>query len=431
MKKWAVCLLLTAYAVLSASDAAALQPLQTFLQSAQQYNPSNRESQADLDAALAQHTAAVGALLPSLRLSGAYTRNQYETVMSPGTPQETVITPEDQLDGAATLALPLIDLAGYWQTRATRAQARSSKWRQAATAIEVESRVVETYYQVIADVGLVAACERALEVSQAGLELARTLFQSGMVPSLDVDRAEAEVESQRQQLTAARFQLEVDARALRSLTGIEPDTTDIPSLNDDLHEEPPLETFESSDMDLPVLAAAVEDRRAQHEQTTAQRLATLPALGSSFTENATNASGLGGHEQYWQAMLTLSWGFDLPKYANISVNNARLRAAQAREDNQRLAAQDAIHRAWHAVQAAIARCRSARQQTRISRHAAELARDRYSVGMTTQLDLLQAERDAFKAEINQILTEADLADARAQLLLAAGRPLVSSNEVMP
>ena len=128
-------------------------------------------------------------------------------------------------------------------------------------------------------------------------------------------------------------------------------------------------------------------------------------------------------------MLTLTWNFDVPTYANIRVQNAQMRAAEAREERDRLASRDAIHRAWSMVQTVIARCRSARKQAQVSRHAAELVRDRYSVGSTTQLDLLQAERDAFAAEINQIQTDTDLANARAQLLLAAGRSVVSKNEV--
>ena len=56
-------------------------------------------------------------------------------------------------------------------------------------------------------------------------------------------------------------------------------------------------------------------------------------------------------------------------------------------------------------------------------YAAEQARNRYTSGTTMQLDLLQAQRDAFVAEVARIQADADLINARAQLRLAAGRSL--------
>jgi outer membrane protein TolC len=58
--------------------------------------------------------------------------------------------------------------------------------------------------------------------------------------------------------------------------------------------------------------------------------------------------------------------------------------------------------------------------------AAAQARSRYAVGNIAQLDLLQAQRDAFIADVNRIQADADLANARAQLRLASGRSLVES-----
>jgi len=58
--------------------------------------------------------------------------------------------------------------------------------------------------------------------------------------------------------------------------------------------------------------------------------------------------------------------------------------------------------------------------------AAAQARTRYAVGNIAQLDLLQAQRDAFIADVNRIQADAELANARTQLRLASGRSLVES-----
>jgi outer membrane protein TolC len=123
-------------------------------------------------------------------------------------------------------------------------------------------------------------------------------------------------------------------------------------------------------------------------------------------------------------VVALTWAFDLTTAANIRSQDALTAAASAREEGARLAARDAIHRAWNTVRTGIARSRSARAQLEASARAGELARDRYSVGAATQLDLLQAQRDAFGAEVARVQADADLVNARAQLRIAAGQSLL-------
>ena len=64
-------------------------------------------------------------------------------------------------------------------------------------------------------------------------------------------------------------------------------------------------------------------------------------------------------------------------------------------------------------------------------HAATQARDRYRAGTITQLDLLQAQRDAFNAEVSRIQADADLVNARAQLRLASGNSLLTETKGTP
>ena len=55
------------------------------------------------------------------------------------------------------------------------------------------------------------------------------------------------------------------------------------------------------------------------------------------------------------------------------------------------------------VEAGIVKSKAARAQSEASAHAAELAADRYSAGAATQLDVTQAQRDAFLAEASAVL----------------------------
>ena len=81
---------------------------------------------------------------------------------------------------------------------------------------------------------------------------------------------------------------------------------------------------------------------------------------------------------------------------------------------------DGIFRAWSTIEADIVRSRSARTQAAVAARAADVARTRYRSGVGTQLELIQADRDAFAAEAGRIQADADLLNARRQLRLLSG-----------
>jgi outer membrane protein TolC len=420
--------LLSVAGLLVASRASALQPLEEFLRGARSTSPDNAEARAVRRQLRAEADAALGRALPRLSLRGSYTRNEFETTLAlpeaDGGTTAVTLTPRDQLDGTAALEVPLVDLASFARIAAARTSARASAREEASTELRVEARISQDYYQLVANLALVEASRRALEVARASLRTADERHRAGTVPLLDVDRARAEVERNVQQLANADLQVSLVARALESQSGVAPALEGAARLTDDLREEPPLEHFQVPDEELPSLAAAIESRAAAEQQARAQRLSLVPSLDASLTQRATNAEGLGGRDAYWQAVVALTWSFDLTTVAGIRAGQAAADGARAREQRTRLAVRDAIHEAWARVRTNVARSRSARVQAEVSARAAELALDRYEVGETTQLDLLQAQRDAFAADAARIQADADLVNSRAQLRVAAGKSLL-------
>ncbi|WP_235969393.1 TolC family protein [Anaeromyxobacter diazotrophicus] len=424
-------------AVMAAAHASALQPLEEFLRGARASGADDAEARALHRQAGADAQGALGRALPRLSLRGTYTRNQYETdvdlpAAGGGTPATVTITPKGQLDGSATLDVPLVNLATFAGIAAARTGARAAGIAAAATDLRVQAQVAQDYYQLVANVSLVGSSKRALEVARASLQTAERLHAAGSVPLLDVDRAGGEVERDVQQVAAAELQVALVARALASASGVTPELDREVTLADDLHEEPPLERFQPPDDHLPSLAAAIERRVSAEQLATAQRLALVPSLSASITERGTNATGFSGREFYWQGVVALTWSFDLTTVANIRSQDAAADAARAREQRARLAARDDIHATWRTVATDIARSRSARVQAQVNARAAQLALERYQAGTATQLDLLQAQRDAFAADAGRIQADADLVNARAQLRIAAGVSLLEPRaEVAP
>jgi outer membrane protein TolC len=405
----------------------ALQPLTTFVDAARTHSPDAHELEANIDAQNAQSELALARLSPNVSLQGAYQRNEYAVVLplallNPRAPPTATLTltPANEFDLTFALGVPLVDVASYWRLGAAKLGIESAKFQLDATRLQVEAQVVQSYYQVVADLALLSTSQRALDLAKASDKVTRDRVALGRSPMLEQDRADAQVEQQVQQLAQAQLLLDTATQSLESLSGIKPDLgTATIALDDDLHDEKPWESF-LSEQPTPAVAATVSARAAAQRQIEAAWYTLLPVLSGSFSEHDGNYPGFSGKDSAWNLGLALRWSLDFSAYAGLHAQRANLAASLAREDRVRIALRDAVHNSWAAVRAAIARSRSARVQVTVTRHAEELAQTRYEAGSSTQLDLLQAQRDSFAADVARIQADADLVNARAQLRLAAG-----------
>jgi outer membrane protein TolC len=432
-------LVLTLGLVGLATPAAALQPLKQFIDASREHSPDARESRANEQAADAQTDVTLGRALPSIDLRGTYTWNQYAVVLplsllEPGAPANAVLTltPTNQLDFYATLSVPLVDLASFRRIKSSKTNLEAATQQDAAVQLQIESQVAQNYYQLVADLALARAAQRALEVAKASQELTRHRVELGQAPVLEDDRAAAQVEASIQQLAQTQLLISVATQALVSVSGIQPDISgDVAPLQDDLHPEPPVDQFQPPAGGTPGMAAAVLARQSAEQQAQAARFQMVPVLSGNVNEHTGNYLGFSGHDSAVTAGVGLNWYLDYTVYSAIRAQDAQVAVAEARVQRANQSTIDAIHNSWAAVAAAIARSHSARAQELVTRHAEDMAKDRYQLGATTQLDLLQAERDSFAAEVARIQADADLVNARTQLRLAAGTDPFASSGASP
>jgi len=418
----AIAALLLALAV--PRPASALQPIEEFVQSARILNPDNQEAQASLAAQDAQENVSVGHILPSGQARGVYTYNEFQIgpvgPLPPLLTRSVYLQRRNQLDAFFTINIPLVDLAAFQRISAAKSGAEAAQKQVDAAALQVSAVVAQNYFRLVAGQALVAASERALAVAQKNLQLSQTKLEEGKTGALDVDLARAGVERQNQLIAASRLQVTLAARALESASGVTPDLTEDATLNDDLHEEESLAAFQRPDTDLPALAAAIINRESAEKLARAQRMSLVPSLAASGTEHGTNAPSFVGAAWSYLGMLSLNWQLDYTTFAAMQLQDAAVAAAKAREERIRHQVHDAIHAAWSSVDSAIAQSRSARAQQQASSHASELAQVRYEAGRATEIEMLRSQDDAFMADVARIQADADLANARLQLRLAAG-----------
>ncbi|MDB4969776.1 MAG: outer rane efflux protein [Myxococcales bacterium] len=418
--------IIVALAIVAApAPAQALQPLAEFLAGARTASVDNREAAMTAVEQQEEALVALGRELPDVLVRGTYTRNQFAAVFpvqaQPGGPtMNLTIQPYDQWDLFLQADAPLIDFAGWARARATHRAAKAARYNVRATALEVQKQVARQYYTLIGADALRGSAQRTLAAAQSNAELTRERRAGGVATALDVERAQAEVERARQNIADAELQSELARRALTTLTGVTA-SAEIGGSEDDLHAEAPLEKWEATpEATIPTLAAAAEQARSAATNARAARLSLIPTLTATFVERVTNATSFTGQPNYFTFTLNANWRLDLTTIASIRVQSALAQISRIREQRTRLAVRDQIYEAWQRTRTGIIKSQAARAQARAADLAAQFATERYTNGAGTQLDVVQAQRDAFAAQVGRVQADADLAFARTLLRLTAG-----------
>lgn len=452
-------------ALVSAS-AFAQTDLKSFVDAAHKENVDRRISIEQRNKASADFTAAWGGLLPALTVQGVWTHNQFAAELnlprtdSDGNPVlardsngQLVITPslvrdtttgqvnfnpnagaatpeyvsraiqlQDQLTAVFRIDLPIIDVARWIRVAGAGINKESAELREAYTKDLITRQVVGAYYGYAAALALRQSAEKSLAAAEAQAKLMEIRTQVGSTTELDLARARAEVQRNRQTVADAVSMIATSRRTLRTLTMLEPPET-LPDWSDNTAPEPSLEELEKRVDELPAVKASDKEAKAGELASSGAALTLVPTVNANFTENISNATGFTGQNAAYSFGLTAAWRLDVPTVANIAGAQALANQARLAAEKTRLQSRDQINSDFQRFTASLIKIEAARAQVAAASRAAQVARDRYAVGSATQIDVIQAERDLFTSELGHIQARTELATARASLRISSALPL--------
>jgi outer membrane protein TolC len=410
---------------LATSQAEALEPLATYLEASRHVNLDNREASHRAAQSVEQARVSKGALLPSFSAQGKYTRNEYD-VSFPGFGS---VSPLNQVDATFTLNVPLIDFRNFARNRSANLSAEAAEEDARATELDVERQVVIAYVQFAESLYLIGSSQSALAAAKENSRIAQAQRAAGAAAEVDVQQALAEVATDEQNVANAELQRELLRRQLSTLTGLAPKDDVVPEQFprfEDLNEEAPLDDWEKKTGETPAVAAVKLDSRAADANADAAKLALVPSLSAVATEHITNADAFTlGHPAAYAVGAVLNWNVDFALSPTAGVQREAHAIAEVHQDRSRLAVGDEIHQAWWTVHSDIVSVRAAIARSQAAHLVADLARDRYQKGVGTQLEAIQALRDATAADVGRIQADGSLAAARAVLRLATGTSLLA------
>lgn len=388
--------------------------LREAIQAAIDNNVNVRLLKERIAAAQAQANTSLGALLPNV---GGYLngRNQTVNLAAFGLPADrlgalgltrSVTDPFEVYDARATLGLNIFSLSLI------------QRWRAAKSGIEVAGLEAEvTKRDVMATAGLlyiealradeaVKAREADIELSQSLLKLARNRKMAGVATGLDVTRQEVELENNKQRLLVSQNELESARLNLIRSLGIAFDVRLV--LTDDLK-------FVPVEPQAPeqALMAAREQRLELRAQENRQRLASLSL--SSVTSERIPSLSLNG-DYGWiglkpeDALATRSIGltFSIPIFDG-GQRESRISETRSRVRQESIRMKDVSDQVTLEVRNALLTLESAMQQVAVAEKGMELAlkeltfaRDRFTAGLTTNIEVTNAQTSVARARDNQI-----------------------------
>ena len=309
-----------------------------------------------------------------------------------------------------------IDLWGRLRnaTQAARAELLATEAARETVRIALTSDVAQGYFALRALDAQLAATRRSLATRTEALELQKKRAQLGDISEYDYRQLEADVAAERAQVPVLEQQRAQQENALAVLLGRSPRAIYEGALEAGTDPEEQtvaiiVPTGLPSDLLLrrPDLVQAEQTLIAANARVAVARAAYFPRIsltGSLGSESVALSDLFTGPAGIWQAAIAVSqpiYGggrFD----AQVEAAGARERQALAR---YRLAIQNAFRDVRNALVAqAKARERLAAEGDRAAalRTTLRFARLRYVNGMTSQLEVLDAERNLLAAEQNRI-----------------------------
>ena len=359
-------------------------------------------------------------LFPSLTANGSTSKNQVAFG-----PQ---VFPFDAVRATVDVAWEL----DFWgKTRrgmqAANADLAAQDAQEQATVLSLVSSVAIGYLQLLELDQEAQVSAHTLETSQATLDLARQRYARGIISELDVRQFEAQVAAPAVRLAQVEQIRAQTEHALNVLLGEGPTT--IPrsgslaaaaravTVPDSLPS-----TLLSRRPDVRQAERSYRAADARAGQAFAQQLPVIMFTGSYGSQ----ANGTGALFKPQSDVYVAQLGISIPLFAG-GARSSTTAAARARAEQARNQYEQTVLRALQDAGDALSGARAARDQVAAAgtqalalRRAYELAQVRYQSGIANYLEVLDAERSLFTAELTLSQAELGQLTAAVQLYPALG-----------
>lgn len=345
-----------------------------------------------------------------------------------------VIGPFELFDARATLSQSILDFERRHNIRESTETQRAAAYTNADIRELVALTAVDLYFQIVSSQSRVAATEAQLMRAKTLHDRALDLKAAGVVPGIDVLRAEVEQRTMEQRLIQARNTVEKQKLALARVIGL-------PLQQQfNLADRLPMESQEARSADQ-ILAQAYDLRsdalagealiRAAEEDLKAVKGKALPNLSFRGDYGAIGPSLTNSHGTYTMRLEVRMPVLDKTIDTEALEKEAVLRQRRADQASLRGRIEMEVRSALLDLQSTAEQLRVARESLTLSQQQLDQAQDRFSAGVVNNLEVVQSQEAVALAEEGVIQSLYGYNIARALLARAAGSVERSVAEYFP
>lgn len=403
--------------------------LDQLITEALQHNQDLAFSAAQVDEAAALAGIARAQLLPSVAANAGYQRAR--TSAETTTPGSPLIADVRNANLTASWEL---DLWGKLRrsNEAAHATLAASQYNRDAARLSLSAQVAQTYFQMRAFDAQLDIAKRTLDSRESSLQLRQKRFKGGMTSELDMRQAESEAASARATIPQLNKSLRQTETALAVLLGRSPREL----LEGKLQRGQAIEMLNVPPSIPADLSSSLLERRPDLAAAEAQLIAANARIGvakAAYFPSISLTGALGSQSLSMETLFsgaTRTWSFvgnaTAPIF-NFGQTGLNVDAASARQRQALAQYQKSVQTAFKETQDALIASSAARevqeaqttQLTALNR-ALHLATLRYDNGYSSYLDVLDAERNTFQAELNLVNAKLDRLNAAISLYKAIG-----------
>ncbi len=334
----------------------------------------------------------------------------------------------DDFETSVDLAFEL-DLWGRLRraTEAARAELLASEENRRAVLITLVSDVARTYFDLLELDQELEIARRTLQTREESLQLQRRRFQQGLSTQLDVDRADAEAAVAAATVPDLERRIAQNENALSVLLGRNPGPIARGTPLDGQRLPPEVPAG---------LPSALLERRPdirQAEQTLVSANARIGVAKAEYFPKITLTGVLGvesvslsdlftGGSRFW----SIGPAMTVPLFTAGRIKNT-VKGFEARQQQAALQYLQTIQQAFREVEDALVSHRKVRdiraereRRVTANRRALSMVTLRYDRGLSTQLEVLDIQRELFSAELEFASATRDQLTAVVQLYRALG-----------
>lgn len=398
------------------------------VQMALKQNPSVQIAVLNLAESHKQSDIALSQLLPQadLNLSDRAVRENIQAAIGlsvPGFPQ--AVGPFQVFQYGSDFSAPVFDLSLWRQWQASRKNISGADAQQLSVREQIVLLVVSQYLTSLRSTAEISAAQAEVDLAQALYDQASDMEKHGAATSVDVLRANVELQNEKQLLIVAQTNQKVALYGLAKLLNL--DSQEKISLSDQItfFQTPDINVDESladAYKSRPEMKQLMAQEQALRYQKDADQESRLPAL--TFVGNF-EEQGISSNTTV--PTYVLQAGISLPLFTG-----GRIRAQVVRDKLEMKkideSLQDERSQIALEVQTAVAQLESARNQVQVANLGDDLAKqevsqsqDRFRAGVADNIEVISAQDALARADENKIAALYEYNQSRANLAHAIGR----------